>query len=320
MKINSPPGLLNKQHVSRVALQPDCIVGEPGGDVSTGAIMAGDWIKMRHALMSDPKVMAIGRHLVNTSGFNVWLSGDQLSGNECYISDNALRYCVTGALHNAWCNANEHAENDVIKNADLQWLDCITGIPKFGEAMQKVGWASVKDGSLILPKFNSNNTSGAERQKKYRERKRNGSDVTRDVTSDAKRREEKRREDILDNTNKNIKQKRKTSEPYSEIFLEFWKVFPAQRRQKKPEAFRAWQKAMQAGADPVEIIQGASEYASSYLATKERGKFCMGPEPFLNGHRWEDDRESWKEPKKPSRVVDIANLTHYDPYANPDDL
>lgn len=155
--------------------------------------MAGDWIKMRYALSSDPKVIAIVKYLEKTPAFINWI----MCGNESsrYVSDVALRYAVTGALHNAWCNANEHAENDVIKDAGLDWLDSVTGVPNFGLAMEKVGWALVDGDDLILPKFNSNNTSGAERQKKYREKKRNVSDVTRDVTRDNKVTPEKRREE-----------------------------------------------------------------------------------------------------------------------------
>jgi hypothetical protein len=67
--------------------------------------------------------------------------------------------------------------------------------------MRHVGWLVVESGSIVFPKFNCHNTSGAERQKRYRERHQrkssNKSDVTsnvtRGVTGDA--REEKRREE-----------------------------------------------------------------------------------------------------------------------------
>jgi hypothetical protein len=172
--------------------------------------MAGDWIKMRASLQTDPKVIAIGRHLCTKPAFSRWLSYGQY--DDVTISDGALRHCVTGALHAVWCAANEHIKDDTLPGIDLEWIDLVSGIDGFGEAMQKVGWAKVTDDGLLFPKFDLNNTSGADRQKRYRDR--NKSDVTRDVTRDGqsdvtrdkksdgalrpreeKRRREKRREE-----------------------------------------------------------------------------------------------------------------------------
>jgi len=168
--------------------------------------MSGDWIKMRACLLTDPKVMAIARHLETHTQFSRWFTCDE--HDKAVICDTALRYTVTGALHNVWCNANEHcdegANGDVVKGADLPWVDSVCGIQGFGSAMQSVGWIELVDGGIRFPKFNRHNTSGAERQKKYRERKAaerdadsNGSDITRDVTRPSRvtHREEKSIED-----------------------------------------------------------------------------------------------------------------------------
>jgi hypothetical protein len=162
--------------------------------------MSGDWIKMRAALQSDPKVLAIGKRIERAAGFSEWLTAGQYG--DAVICDVALRYAVTGALHNVWCNANEHARNGVIDGADLEWIDSVSCIDGFGSAMASVGWASVVDGvGLVFPKFDANNTSAAERQRRYREKKRNASDVTRSATvaQHVAPREEKRREDLEDN-------------------------------------------------------------------------------------------------------------------------
>jgi hypothetical protein len=165
--------------------------------------MAGDWIKMRCSLGIDPKVMAIANQIEHHPHFAQWLTCDQIS--ECPVSDGALRCIVTGALHAVWSAANEHAVGGRIAGANLRWVDVVSGIEGFGEAMQSVGWAVVQDGSLVFPKFDNNNTSAAERQRRWREKhrnKRNGNsnvtvdaqrDVTRDVT--LRPRVEKRREE-----------------------------------------------------------------------------------------------------------------------------
>jgi hypothetical protein len=157
--------------------------------------MAGDWVKMRCSLGTDPKVIAIGRYLARDPDFISWLTRGSIS--ECPICDGALRHLVTGALHNVWSAANEHANDGAIAGASLAWIDAICGIVGFGSAMASVGWAEGTDGKLVFPKFDSHNTSGAERQRRYRENRRNSRNVTRDVTGDSalRPREEKRREE-----------------------------------------------------------------------------------------------------------------------------
>ena len=120
--------------------------------------MSGEWIKMRQALQSDPKVLAIGKFLDNEPSFSRWLTLDQY--DDAVICDVALRYLVTGALHNVWCNANEHCNGDFLEGAGLTWVDSVTGIENFGAAMQSVGWVEVLDEGIRFPKF-----------KRYRERK-----------------------------------------------------------------------------------------------------------------------------------------------------
>lgn len=171
--------------------------------------MAGDWIKMRPSLLTNPKVNGIARILeesrdvgrVLSSGFN----GPMFE----IVSRNVMRYVTVSSLLVIWGAANEHTRDGVFKNADLSDIDDMVGIPGFGLAMEAVGWLvyDENESSVCLPNFNEYNTvaasrsasakSGAERQRAYRERKKGkeryeNSDVTSDVTSD--RREEKRRD------------------------------------------------------------------------------------------------------------------------------
>jgi hypothetical protein len=159
--------------------------------------VAGDWIKMRCALMHDPKVIAIGRFIQAQPGFAEWLSSGAIS--EMPLCDTALRYIVTGALHVTWSVTNEHAKNGAIEGASLEWIDLVTGIRGFGEAMQEAGWARLDDDRLVFPKFDANNTSSAERVRKWREKQRQKCNVTEtrygSATCNVTVTQEKRRED-----------------------------------------------------------------------------------------------------------------------------
>jgi len=285
--------------------------------------MAGDWIKMKCSLVSDPKVMAIGRELEQHPQFAECVTGSS-NVTVTLLSDVTLRYAVTGALHSVWCAANEHAENGRICRAGLSWIDAITGFQGFGVAMQNVGWAIVDGNDLILPKFDSLNTSSAERQKRYREKHRVKSDVTRNVTDNVTRdvtsnaREEKRREDS--NTPivpKSRKAKASKPDGYSPEFERFWNVFPSLRKTKKAATWKAWQAAVLRD-HPETIITAAAEFADTPMA---KGEFCPGPEPWLNNARWDDDRAAWQvgdgKTKAPvSRLMTQEEYDNWTPYGD----
>ncbi len=173
--------------------------------------MAGDWIKMRTSLLTNPKVNGIAKALecdasvcnALSTGFSGVMSG--------IVKRNVMRHVTVSSLLVVWGSANEHTKDGVFVNSDLADLDDMTGIPTFGEAMASVGWAVYDEvsNSVTLPNFNEYNTSGsvrsataksnAQRQKEYRDRQKSQqSDVTSDVTAlqESNRREEKRREEV----------------------------------------------------------------------------------------------------------------------------
>ena len=78
---------------------------------------------------------------------------------------------------------------------------------------------------------------------------------------------------------------------YTEDFETFWKVFPPKRKNKKGECFKFWNRAIADGVTAAEIIDAATEYASSPEGLSD---FCPSPSPWLNACRWEDDRNSWR--------------------------
>ena len=78
---------------------------------------------------------------------------------------------------------------------------------------------------------------------------------------------------------------------YTPDFETFWNVYPPKRKNKKGECFKFWNRAIADGVNPSEIIDAATEYASS---PEGLGEFCPSPSPWLNACRWEDDRNSWR--------------------------
>lgn len=84
-------------------------------------------------------------------------------------------------------------------------------------------------------------------------------------------------------------QPRKSPGKYSKDFETFWQLFPPLRRTKKPGAWKAW--CSQGCEDCSEdVLRGVMEFAKS---ERGRGKFCPGPEPWLNQRTWEEDPSSW---------------------------
>lgn len=89
--------------------------------------------------------------------------------------------------------------------------------------------------------------------------------------------------------NKNTRSRTLPSAP-DDLFERFWESFPSGRKTRKAAARRKWDVAIRTVA-PETIIAAAVEYAASPLG---QGKYVSGPEPWLNGARWDDDRASWQ--------------------------
>ena len=128
--------------------------------------MAGDWIKMRAALTTCPKVASMSRS-VGTA--------DEFAG----LSRQSMRLLVVGGLHAVWSAVNEHTSDGVMANAYPEDLDDIAGIAGFGQAMRVAGWLEVDEAAatLTFPNFGQWNTpakdsTAAERMRKHREKQR----------------------------------------------------------------------------------------------------------------------------------------------------
>jgi len=136
--------------------------------------MAGDWIKMRTNLDTDPRVISLS---------------ESLSVPELH---------AIGMLWKVWAWADQHSiDGNAISVTDVT-LDRFTSCTGFADALRKVGWLEGRDGALSFPRFAEHNGQTAKKRGKTAERVRkfrNAASVT-DVTPEAlpeKRREEKRR-------------------------------------------------------------------------------------------------------------------------------
>ncbi|MDD2707539.1 MAG: hypothetical protein PHV34_05970 [Verrucomicrobiae bacterium] len=119
--------------------------------------MAGDWIKMRCNLDTDPAVIQISSGLKKD------------------------RYFVVGRLHKLWSWANEHLEDGQNVPVDSAFLDSLVECPGFAEQLRHVHWLSGRDGDLSFPNFERHNGSSAKtraldalRKRTERERKTSG--------------------------------------------------------------------------------------------------------------------------------------------------
>jgi hypothetical protein len=102
--------------------------------------MAGDWIKMRCNLDTDPAVFQIAGAL----------EMDELA--------------VVGRLWKVWAWADQHCADCNAVSVTRNVLDRITSTPGFADAMQKVGWLEGLDGALSFPHFDRHNGQTAKKR------------------------------------------------------------------------------------------------------------------------------------------------------------
>ena len=170
--------------------------------------MAGDWIKMRGSLVTHPKVLKLAKIIATDPYVAQRLLVTSAETLDCVVTRDVTRDMVVASLLRVWCACNEHTSDGIWPGIELDDLDQVAGIPGFGAALSKVGWASIDPGSdrVIFPNFleynapakNGGRSAAAERQRRYRERKRQQNEIATGngyVSSDVTRtpREEKRK-------------------------------------------------------------------------------------------------------------------------------
>jgi hypothetical protein len=95
--------------------------------------MAGEWIKMRIDLASDPAVVRIRR----ATGIDA--------------------DAVVGKLHRLWAWADTHTADGTAAGLDVEWVDELTGCKGFGDAMIATGWLEADAAGLRFANFERHN-------------------------------------------------------------------------------------------------------------------------------------------------------------------
>ena len=141
--------------------------------------MAGDWIKMRNNLATDPDVLRIA----SLAGIG--------------------RHDVVGRLHSVWAWADEHSANGHAVSVTQSFLDDLISCEGFCQAMRAVGWLDGQDWELTFPDFASHNGESAKKRGLEQKRKQLSRKVSakchaekRTKAGPEKRREEKRRDPL----------------------------------------------------------------------------------------------------------------------------
>lgn len=295
--------------------------------------MAGDWIKMRTDLYRDPKVCALADLLLSKDG-DLSRYVNQMCQRDMTVTRNVTRCAVVGALVSVWGVLRHQGKRDgddlAVDGVTNAVVDDIADMPGFGDAMEHVGWLISDEDGIVLPKFfrelNAEpvKTSGAERQKKYRERKRE-SDVTRDVTRDSAgdvtdavtvTGEERERREEKETPNPPLAgggaaKPARAARGEHRHFAAFWAAYP--RKVAKPAAMAAFDKI-----DPDDTLFAAMLAAlevqkRSPKWTKDNGEYITHPSTWLNQRRWEDMPPEVGRSASPTMS---SNSTPYEPYEN----
>jgi hypothetical protein len=117
--------------------------------------MAGEWIKMRVALKSHPKVVRI-------------LSA--IRPHDVQTKSDAFR--IVGGLHAVWTLFDTHSIDGELRGYTPEIMDEAIGWPGFSGAMMSVGWLEF-DGleTLTMPDFDEHNGKSAKRRAEDARRK-----------------------------------------------------------------------------------------------------------------------------------------------------
>lgn len=76
---------------------------------------------------------------------------------------------------------------------------------------------------------------------------------------------------------------------YTPDFEKFWENYPPYRRNKKQDAFKSWQGALETGVTAEYIIRAVRvSQKKNPQWREENGKFTPSPATWLNNHGWED--------------------------------
>lgn len=225
--------------------------------------MAGDWIKMRVALSTSPKVVRI------SSASNA---------DEC-----PQRVRVVGGLHALWCLFDQHSTDGKLAGYTLEMVDEVIGWPGFARSVADVGWLVQTPQGIEMPEFDTHNGAPAKRRAQEADRKRNVRKTSAPEADKKRTREEERRDT--------------TPIVPSDAFARFWLAWPASNRKGgKAQCAQRWRKG-DFDKCSAEIIAHVETMKLSIDWRKDGGAFIPAPLVYLNGKRW-DGAEAPAAPEK----------------------
>lgn len=154
--------------------------------------MAGDWIKMRTDLATDPAVIAIA--------------------DDTGLDEDS----VVGKLHRLWSWADQQTEDGNARGnakgnargVTEKWIDRYLGAQGFARAMASAGWLEIYDDGIVFPDFQKHNGQTGKRRALTAKRvatckaKKGNAIGNAEVTQEALPREEKRR--VIEDTSTNV--------------------------------------------------------------------------------------------------------------------
>jgi hypothetical protein len=230
--------------------------------------MAGDWIKMRNDLRSDPAVFKLAA----------------LTGLD--------RFAVVGRLAEFWGWVDKHAVDGFVDGGTSQAIDDVVVYDGFSEALVQVHWLVITESGIEIPKHELHNSDSAkerslknERQARWRAKKAletSSNPVDEKASTRASTREEKRREDI-DTGRRSQKQ----DQSFSPGFTRFWEVWPkSERKDAQGKCHESWVKG-KAEPHTERIIAHVERLKASTGWTKQNGEFIPAPLVYLNQRKWE---------------------------------
>jgi len=234
--------------------------------------MAGDWIKMRTNLDTDPAVVRISSRLKSD------------------------RFATVGRLHRIWAWANEHLTDGQDVPIDSVFLDQLVDCSGFAEAMRHVGWLTGRDGFLCFPSFERHNGASAKARALDADRKRESRKTSekRPAQNRTQTGLEKRREE------KSIKKEKNGCDPIISAYLEneefrdLWEAFKAMVAQTHDYAVEAIQEQFQLSElerMPIDEAKDAIRFSISKGAKS----------PIVNG----DHRKRKAPSQKPKQEISM---------------
>lgn len=102
--------------------------------------MAGDWIKMRGNLWSDPRISRL-----------------------CDMTDQG-EATIIGGLYWLWATADQHSEDGIMLGLSIRSIDRNTGIKGFGDALSAIGWIADHPEGVRIVRFDEHNGSSAKKR------------------------------------------------------------------------------------------------------------------------------------------------------------